>query len=143
VAAKVITLVLVYVIPAASVTLPETVIAAEPAMVPVNPVQVMDFAPVLPAAIVTVPEDDASKNTSSADVGTDAPPAPPDVAAHLVPTVPSHEAVPPTQYLFAILRQLLGWQLLGWLRRKHGYPIGHAVLHHLLDVIFGQAMFNG
>jgi hypothetical protein len=60
----------VTVIPATSVTLPETVIAAEPAKVPVNPVQLIDLAPVLPAEIVQVPLDAASKNTSSADVGT-------------------------------------------------------------------------
>jgi hypothetical protein len=50
--------------PAESVTLPATVIAdpaPDPVIVPVNPVQLMDCAPVLPAAIVTVPEDEASK----------------------------------------------------------------------------------
>jgi hypothetical protein len=52
---------------------------------------------VLPAAIVTVPLEFASKKTSSAVVGLDAPPAPPDVVAHLVPAVASQEAVPPTQ----------------------------------------------
>ena len=83
--------------------LPATEIAAVPVIVPVNPVQLIDLAPVLPVAIVqvTAPEA-ASKNTSSADVGTDAPPPAPDVVAHLVPAVPSQLAVPPTQYLFAI-----------------------------------------
>ena len=85
------------VIPATNVTLPETVSAALPASVPVNPVQLIDFAPVLPAAIVTTPEDALEKKTSSADVGTDCPPAPPLVKDHLVPAVPSQEAVPPTQ----------------------------------------------
>jgi hypothetical protein len=42
-----------------------------PAIVPVNPVQVMDFAPVFPEEIVQVPVDKFVKNTSSADVGTD------------------------------------------------------------------------
>jgi hypothetical protein len=50
-----------YVIPADSVTLPATEIEAEPVIVPVNPVQVIDFAPVLPVAIVTVPVETPSK----------------------------------------------------------------------------------
>lgn len=82
--------------------LPDTVMAALPANVPVNPVQVMDLAPVLPVEMVQVPVEAASKKTSSALVGTLAPPAPPDVADHLVPAVPSQFAVPPTQYLSAI-----------------------------------------
>jgi hypothetical protein len=86
-----------YVIAETSVTLPATVIAAVPVRVPANPVQLMLRAPVLPVAIVQVPVEAASKNTSSAVVGTEAPPAPPDVAAHLVPAVPSQLAVPPTQ----------------------------------------------
>jgi hypothetical protein len=88
----------VNVIPATRVMLPDTVIPAVPARVPVKPVQVIDLAPVLPVEIVTVlAPDAASKNTSSADVGMAEPPAPPDVVAHLDPAVPSHEAVPPTQ----------------------------------------------
>jgi hypothetical protein len=87
----------VYVMPADRVTLPATEIAAVPVIVPAKPVQLIDFAPVLPAAMVTVPVERFVKNTSSADVGTDAPPAPPDVVAHLVPAVPSQDAVPPTQ----------------------------------------------
>jgi hypothetical protein len=73
-----------------------------PVIVPVNPVQLMDLAPVLPTAIVQVPVDRFVKNTSSADVGTEAPPPPPDEVDHLVPAVPSQLAVPPTQYLSAI-----------------------------------------
>lgn len=92
----------VYVMPATSVTLPDTVMAAVPANVPVNPVQVMDCAPVFPVEMVQVPVDRFVKNTASADVGTLAPPAPPDVVAHLVPAVPSQFAVPPTQYLSAM-----------------------------------------
>ena len=66
-------------------------------MVPVNPVQVKSKQ-VAVAEIVTVTAPDAaSKNTLSALVGTACPPAPPDVSAHLVPAVASHEAVPPTQ----------------------------------------------
>jgi hypothetical protein len=45
--------------------------AVEPAKVPVNPVQLIDFAPVLPEAIVQVTAPEAAvKNTSSAAVGT-------------------------------------------------------------------------
>ena len=61
----------VTVIPATSVTLPDTVMAVDPANVPVNPVQLIDLAPVLPAEIVQVTTPEApSKYTSSADVGT-------------------------------------------------------------------------
>jgi hypothetical protein len=79
------------------VTLPATVIAAVPVIVPVKPVQSMLAAPVLPAEIVQVPVDRFVKKTASAVVGTEAPPAPPEVVAHLVPAVPSQAAVPPTQ----------------------------------------------
>jgi hypothetical protein len=84
------------------VTLPDTVIPELPAKVPVNPVQLIDFAPVLPDEIVQVPLDVASKNTSSADVGTAAPVGPPAVAAHFAPAVPFHAAVPPRQNLSAM-----------------------------------------
>lgn len=88
----------VTVIPATSVTLPETEIPSVPARVPVNPVQLMDLAPVLPVAMVTTAAPEAaSKYTSSADVGTVSPPGPPEVSAHFVPAVPSQFAVPPTQ----------------------------------------------
>ena len=83
--------------PATSVTLPATVIADVPEIVPVKPVQLIDFAPVLNEEIAQVPVDRFVKNTSSAVVGTDAPPAPPEVVAHLVPAVPFQSAVPPTQ----------------------------------------------
>jgi len=85
-------------IPATSIMLPDTVIVALTVKFPVNPVQLIDLAPVFPAEIVTVfaPEV-ASKYTSSADVGTAAPVAPPTVAAHLLPAVPSQAAVPPRQ----------------------------------------------
>jgi hypothetical protein len=73
----------------------------------VNPVQLMDLAPVLPVLMVQVPVEAASKNTSSAEVGTLAPPSPPEPVAHLVPAVPSHAAVPPTQNLDAILTLLI------------------------------------
>jgi hypothetical protein len=78
--------------------LPATVNEPEPVKFPVNPVQVTDFAPVFPAEIVTVLAPElALKKTSSAVVGMAAPPVPPEVVDHLVPAVPSHAAVPPTQ----------------------------------------------
>jgi hypothetical protein len=91
----------VKVIPVTSVILPETNIEAVPVSVPVNPVQLIDLAPLL-VLMVQVPVEAALKNTSSAELGTASPPAPPDVNAHFVPAVPSQVAVPPTQYLFAI-----------------------------------------
>lgn len=94
---KVFTPVCVKVIPALRVTLPDMVIAPLPVIVPVNPVQFIDLAPVFEFCMVQVPVDAASKNTSSEDVGIAAPPAPPDVVAHLVPAVLSQLAVPPTQ----------------------------------------------
>lgn len=87
----------VKVMPTDKVTLPFIVILADPVNVPVNPVQLILLAPVLPPEIVQVPVERLVKNTSSTLVGTDAPPAPPDVVAHLVPAVPSQLAVPPTQ----------------------------------------------
>jgi hypothetical protein len=83
------------------VTLPTQLMFEElpaPTMVPVNPVQFKEPAETVNWFTVTVfaPEL-ASKNTSSEVVGTDTPPAPPDVAAHLVPAVLSQFAVPPTQ----------------------------------------------
>jgi hypothetical protein len=73
--------------------------------VPVNPVQFKLRHTLLLRLreTLTVP-DAALRNTSSAEVGTDAPPVPPDVVAHLVPAVPSHVAVPPTQYLSAMFK---------------------------------------
>jgi hypothetical protein len=92
----------VQVIAADNVKLPDIVIGLNPVMVPVNPVQLIERAPA-PDPIVTVPAPDAAlKNTSSAEVGTEAPPGPPDVADHLVPAVPSQLAVPPTQNLSGI-----------------------------------------
>jgi len=67
-------------------------------IVPVNPEKFRLLQLALTVEIVTVPEPElASKKTLSAEVGTDAPPAPPEVADHLVPAVPSQFAVPPTQ----------------------------------------------
>jgi hypothetical protein len=86
--------------PATRVILPETVIAAVPVNVPVNPVQLIDWAPKFPDAIVTVFAPDAAlRKTGSTTPGTVAPPAPPELVAHFDPAVPSQESVPPTQYL--------------------------------------------
>jgi hypothetical protein len=103
-------------IPDVSVTEPATDMLAVPPIVRVKPVQLMLLAPVLPAAIVTViglPVLDAAlKNTSSTTPGTLAPPGPPDVADHLVPAVPSHEPVPPTQNLSGIaVAHIFRWAL--------------------------------
>jgi hypothetical protein len=58
----------------------------------------------VPEPIVTVLAPEAAlKKTISAAVGTETPPAPPEVADHLVPAVASHVAFPPTQYLLAII----------------------------------------
>ena len=46
--------------PATSVTLPDTVIAAVPVNVPVNPVQLIDLAPVLPVEMVQVTAPEAA-----------------------------------------------------------------------------------
>jgi hypothetical protein len=63
----------------------------------VEPVVSMDRHAV-PLAIVHVPApDEALRKTSSAFVGTDAPPAPPDVADQWVVVVVSQVPVPPTQ----------------------------------------------
>jgi hypothetical protein len=94
------------------------------AMVPVKPVKVrfLQF-PVAVRVQVIVP-DAASKNTSSALVGTDAPPGPPDVADHLVPAVPSQLAVPPTQKRSGICH------LVSRRRSHHCNPVVHTFLFH-------------
>jgi hypothetical protein len=56
---------------------------------------------IYPKVIVTAP-DAASKNTLSAVVGTDWPPAPPEVLDQLAVFDASQVPDPPTQYLFAI-----------------------------------------
>src|SRR5690349_15583036 len=74
------------------------VVAAACVIVPVKPVQLSDRqTSVVVPEVVILPVEAASKKTSSAAVGTAAPPAPPEVVAHLVPAVASHVAVPPTQ----------------------------------------------
>lgn len=84
--------------------LPEIMIPPEVLFrVPVNPV-VSRVKQVAVVAIETVDAPElASMNTLSDDVGTACPPAPPEVSAHFVPAVASHESVPPTQYRDAIV----------------------------------------
>jgi hypothetical protein len=83
--------------------LPDIVILFVPnAKVPVN-VDNDNVLQTAPVAIVIVFAPLRESNlTSSADVGTACPPAPPEVKAHLEPAVPSHVSVPPTQNLLAI-----------------------------------------
>lgn len=69
---------------------------------PVKPVQFSERHVLVPETVTVLAPEEASKNTSSAAVGTAAPPAPPEVVAHLLPAVPSQVAVPPTQKRFAI-----------------------------------------
>jgi hypothetical protein len=87
----------VQVIPDARVKLPLTLTLFEPANVPVYPVKFKLRQ--LPVAVtVTVPAPELeSKNTSSADVGTLAPPVPPELADQFVVVVVSQLPVPPTQ----------------------------------------------
>jgi len=98
----------VQVIPEDAVTFPSlTVTESSPANVPVNPVK---FKLLQSCGTLTVQVTDplaASKNTSSADVGLEAPPEPPEDEDHLVPDVPSQLAVPPTQNLLAIYTTLV------------------------------------
>jgi hypothetical protein len=75
----------------ANVTVPALTVKSKHDRVPVN---------------VTVYVPAWSKNTLSAAVGRPVPPAPPDVAAQLAELLLA--AVPPTQYLFAMLRYSLG-----------------------------------
>ena len=92
----------VHPMPEAMVRLPAILILRAPPKMPVKPVK-FKLRAALAAETVTVTAPElASKNTSSALVGTVSPPGPPDVAAHLVPAVPSQLAVPPTQYLSAM-----------------------------------------
>ena len=88
--------------PDPAVALPKEIVVADGCWsVPAKPLQSSDL-PVEDADIVTVPELELSKKTSSAAVGTAAPPSPPEVLAYLVPAVASHVAVPPTQKRLAM-----------------------------------------
>ena len=76
---------------------PKAFICPVPTNDPVNPVALSVKHCCGPVTVTVTAPDAASKYTSSALVGTEAPPAPPDVAAHFVPAVASQIAVPPTQ----------------------------------------------
>jgi hypothetical protein len=95
-----------YVCPATKVTLPATVIVLLPVNVPVNPVKLIDLIEGRVVTVHVIAPDAASKNTSSAEVGTAAPPAPPEVVDHLVKAPLSQKSVPPTQKRFAMLTLL-------------------------------------
>jgi hypothetical protein len=93
----------VTVIPATKVIVgPFVIIEESICKVPVNPVKSRLLQVGLDKhCTVTAPEA-ASMKTSSADVGTAAPPAPPDVVAHFEAAVVFHTSVPPTQNSEAI-----------------------------------------
>lgn len=85
------------------VTLPETVIPIVPVIVQVAPVVVKDRHGLAVPLTVIVGEPDAELIiTSSATVGTEAPPEPPDAVDQLVVLAESQVPLPPTQYLLAI-----------------------------------------
>lgn len=79
-----------------------------PPMVPVKPVVLSERHNLTVDTDTATAPEAASKNTSSAEVGTAAPPAPPEVVAHFVPAVASHAAEPPTQYRSEIVLTALG-----------------------------------
>jgi hypothetical protein len=98
-----------HVVVADKVTLPETVIPIVPAIVQVAPVVVKDRQGLAVPLIVIVGEPEAALTiTASADVGTLAPPPPPDVALQLVVLLASQVPLPPTQYLSAITESQVG-----------------------------------
>ena len=70
-------------------------------IVPIKPVALNELQATVPVTEATPLPLFASKKQSSAEVGTDAPEAPPDVADHTEVVEPSQVAVPPTQYLEA------------------------------------------
>lgn len=86
------------------------------------------------AVIVAVPVPEfPSKNTASVDVGAEAPEEPPEVADQFAVLTPSQVPVPPTQYLFAILRRFLHNR-----GRDRRNPIVDARLFHLLNFRNGK-----
>jgi uncharacterized membrane protein len=85
------------------VMLPETVIPTVPAIVQVAPVVVNDRqGRVLTATVITGEPELASTITASEAVGTEAPPAPPEVADQFAVFVAFQVPLPPRQYLSAI-----------------------------------------
>ena len=103
-AAMVIVPVFDHVVVADRVMLPETVMVPVDAIVQVEPVVVkLKQGLVVPATTVIVGEPESTLIiTSSAAVGTDAPPAPPEVSDQFVVVVASQLPLPPRQYLVAI-----------------------------------------
>ncbi len=89
-----------WVMPDEKVTEPDvlvpTVRVPLPVSVPLKPVKLMERQ-TAPVPMVIVPTEGAVKKTSSAAVGTDWPPVPPELAAHLTPAVVSQVPVLPTQ----------------------------------------------
>lgn len=91
---KLVTPVLVYVMPETKVKLPEQFICDEPVRAPVKPVQSKPAQGATAVIVQVPPALPASKKTASADVGTDAPPAPPLEADQLAVFVVSQLPVP-------------------------------------------------
>jgi hypothetical protein len=124
------------------VRLPKIPTETLPAIVPVNPVKFKSLQVPPPAAIVQVPVDRLVKKTLSEAVGTEAPPAPPDVVAHLVPAVASQLAVPPTQYLSAKLfsyRRVNDFFCYWWVFNDI-YPIVIPFLFHGFNLCLAECM---
>jgi hypothetical protein len=91
------------VVVADKVILPETVIPVDPAIVQVAPVVVNDRQGLaVPLTVIVGEPELALIITASAAVGTEAPPAPPEVADQFVVVVASQVPLPPRQYLSAI-----------------------------------------
>jgi len=84
------------------VMLPETVIPASPEMLQVAPVVVTLKQGLLLLIVIVGEPELASIITASVEVGTDAPPAPPELADQLVVLKASQVPLPPRQYLSAI-----------------------------------------
>jgi hypothetical protein len=86
-----------------SIKLPYTFTAEEGPRVMVELVISNVLQLIVPLVPTEADPEDPLKYTSSADVGTEKPPVPPDVSDQFVVVLPSHVPAPPTQYLLAIL----------------------------------------
>jgi hypothetical protein len=75
----------------------------EKSNVPVKPLKLIVKQSTLTPKVTVPPPLLALNNTASAAVGTDSPPAPPEVADQFAVFIASQVPVPPTQYLFAIV----------------------------------------
>jgi hypothetical protein len=91
-----------HVVVADRVMLPETVKVPVESIVQVAPVVVRDWQTNTPVNVIVGEPDAAFTITASAAVGTEAPPAPPEVADQFVVELVSQVPDPPTQYLSAI-----------------------------------------